>query len=92
MNYHSENRSIANSAVSSTICGSAGGRRGGLNAAKKWASFLPSELMSPRRKAKKAFSKMKSMMSASLAKFTYALGRGKKRASQGKHGEEVSPR
>ena len=91
MNYDSENRSIANSAVSSTICGTAGGRCGGLEAAKKWASFLPSKLMSPRRKANKVFSKMKSMMSASLAKFKYALGRGKKRASKGKHGEEALP-
>ena len=91
MNYHSENHSTANSAVSSTICGTAGGRRTGLKATKRWVSFLPSKLMSPRRKAKKVFSKMKRLMSASLAKLKYALGRGKKRASKGKRGEEVSP-
>ena len=93
MNYDSENRSIANSAVSSTICGTAGGRCGGLEAAKKWASFLPSKLMSPHRKANKVFLKMKSlsMMSALLVKFKYVLGRGKKRASKGKYSEEALP-
>ena len=84
MNCYSENLAT----VSSTIYGTAGGRRSGLKAAKRWTSFLPS-MMSPRRKSKKVFSKIKSLMSAALAKLKYALGGGKKRASQGKHGEEA---
>ena len=89
MNCHFENRATANSAVSSTIYGTAGGRRSGLKAAKRWVSYLPLKLMSPHRKPRKVFSKMKRMMSASLAKLKYALGRDKKRASQGKHGGEA---
>ena len=92
MNYHFRNRATANSAVSSTIHGTASGRRGGLKAATKWVSFLPSKLMSSHKKSRTVFSKMKSMMSASLAKLTYALGGDKKRVMQGKHGEEAMSR
>ena len=83
MKCHSEHQTTARFAVSSTIYGTAGGRRNGLKAAKRWVSFLPSKLMGPYRKPRKVLSKMKSMMSASLTKLKYALGRDEKRASQG---------
>ena len=89
MNCLSENRTTANSAVLSTVYGTAGRRRNGLKAAKRWVSFLPSKLMDPYRKPRKVLSKMKSMMSASLTKLKYALGRDEKRASQGKRGEKA---
>jgi hypothetical protein len=89
MNCRSENRATANLAVSSTIHGTAGGRRNGLKAAKRWVSFLPSKLMGPHRKPRKVLSRMKRMLSASLEKLKYALGRDKKRASQGKRGEKA---
>ena len=89
MKCHSEHQTTASFAVSSTIYSTAGGRRNGLKAAKRWVSFLPSELMGPHRKPRKVLSKMKRMLSASLEKSKYVFGRDKKRASQGKRSEKA---
>lgn len=73
MNNHFENHFTANhgdTAASSVKDGTARVRRGALNAAKRWVSYLPLRLTSPHRKPKKRFSGMQHKMSTLLAKLT----------------------